>query len=250
MIKSFEEFINESVSNTPNSSKYASDVINLLQKVDDSGESYVEIRELEYNEEDHFDLVIQVKKSSKPDFESDEHFHDLPWEEINFEHYGFALDANTYIDKGDLTIPEIVISLIINPNEEPKLYKELNYKLIDIITHELNHTKQVGWNREPFNIRPSSNPDRKNASHAAAYFLLPDEVESMVAGMYERSKAQGVQIDKIMDKYLVPFLMDKQITREEYLRTLEVWIRHTLENYPDAELSMEDEKIRKIVHSV
>jgi hypothetical protein len=75
-------------------------------------------------------------------------------------------------------------------------------------------------------------------------------VESMVWGMYNRSKEQGVRIDKIFDKYLYPFLMNGNITKEEYNKVLKTWVIHTLENYPDANLSLEDEKIKQIVDRI
>ena len=250
MLKTFNNYINEESSNDSDSFQYASDIINHIQKVNNTGDSYIEIRGPEYNGIDKFDLVIQLKKTDSPNFETDSHFKDLPWEEINFNKYGYALDANTFIDKEDLIIPKIVITLIINQKKEPNLYKELNYKLIDILAHEVNHTKQVGWNRKPFKVRPSSNSDREKSKHAASYFLLPDEIESMVTGMYERSKVEDTNIDDIMDKYLYPFLMDGQINGDEYKKTLETWIKYALENYPDCKLSMDDEKVRKIVQSI
>lgn len=248
MIKSFIEYINEGSSNDV--SKYANDVIKHINKVNDTGDSYIEIRDLEYNDDDKFDLVVQIKKINDPDFENDSHFSSLPWEEINFNKYGFAIDANTFINKKDLIIPEIIITLIIDPVREQDLYKELRFKLIDIITHEINHTNQVGWNREPFNVRPSAGSTRDNANNSFKYFNLPDEVESIVLGMYTRSKEQNIEIDKLFDQYLAPFVKDKQLTNTEYLKVFELWIKHTLENYPDASLSMSNPRIVKIVNSI
>lgn len=251
MMFSFLEYISES--RDPGHSrfiKYADDVINILTKTETSGDSYVEVRELEYSDGNMFDIVVQFKRDSDPDLNKDSHFNRLSWERINFDHYGFAIDANTRIDKMDLMVPEIIITIIIDPTREPKLYTELKYRLIDIISHEFNHTDQIGWNRKPFNVRPSSNRDRNSAKSSFEYFLLPDEIESMVEGMYIRSKEQGVQIDKIFDKYLYPFLMSRKIDKDQYLKVLHAWISHTLENYPDAKLSIEDEKIRQIVDQI
>jgi hypothetical protein len=247
MIKSFNEYIGEG--RESNFSKYSLDVINLIKNVKSTEGEYLEIRELEYQNPD-FDLVIELKLEENPDFDNDSHFNSLSWEEINFRHYGFAIDANTYINKGDLILPEIIITLILQPSRIPGSYEELNYRLIDIISHETNHTLQVGWNREPFKVRPSSNSDRKSSKKSFKYFLLPDEVESMVKGAYERSKVQGVRIDKIFDKYLYPFLMVGKINCEQYNQVLSTWIKHTLENYPDADLSLEDQKIKNIVDKI
>ena len=251
MIKSFIEFIYEK--NGKDESRfiqYSRDIIKCIKDNDSPEGEYIEIRELEYNNEDQFDLVIQIKRESRPNFKTDSHFKSLSWEEINFDQYGFALDASIKIDKQDLIIPEITFTIIIDPTREPYLYTELNYRLIDVITHEIHHTNQIGWNREPFNVRPSSNVSRSKSKKSYKYFLLPDEIESMVKGMYIRSKAQGVSIDKIFDKYLIPFKMNGNISDSEYNQVLTQWVKHTLENYPDAKLSIEDEKIKRIIDQI
>jgi hypothetical protein len=250
MIKGFDEFINESNSHDISSVDYAADVINILKDLDISDDSYTEIRELEYSDENSFDLVIQVKKTNSPNFDTDSHFNDLQWEEINFKKYGFALDANTNINKTDLIIPEIVLTLIINPDREPELYKELEFKLTDIIAHEVNHTDQIGWNRDPFNTRPSSGTDRSGANSSYKYFMLPDEIESMVIGMYERSKVEGSKLDELFDKYLIPFVTDKKLSEKEYDEVFKVWMIHALENYPDANININNPKVSKIVDSI
>ena len=250
MIKSFYDYIKENASDGPDVSQYASDVIKHLKNVDDTSSEYIEIRELEYNEEETFDLVIKVRKDASPKFETDDHFKTLPWEELNFEEYGYAIDANTFMDKGDLMVPEIVFTFIIDPSREPRLYTELNYKLIDIITHEVNHTKQVGWNREPFNVRPSSGKTRGSVKSSYEYFILPDEIESMVAGMYARSKEQNIQIDKLFDKYLIPFVKYKHLSRLQFTEVFEIWLKHTLENYPDAYLTDSSPRVQNIIKTI
>ncbi len=249
-IKGFNEFINESESIDVPSLGYSRDVIEILKKTDVNSDSYTEIRKLEYNGDNSFDLVIQVKKISSPNFETDEHFKELQWEEINFKKYGFALDANAHINKTDLIIPEIIITLIINPKREPDLYTELEYKLTDIIAHEVNHTNQIGWNRDPFNIRPSSGADRSNANSSFKYFLLPDEIESMVIGMYKRSKVEGSSLDELFDKYLLPFVKGDKLTGSEYEEVFKVWMIHALENYPDALIDTNNPRVNKIIDSI
>jgi hypothetical protein len=247
MIKSFNEYIGEGEKS--DYSKYSSDVINIIKKIKSTDGEYIKIKELEYQKPD-FDLVIELKLEESPDFDNDIHFKSLSWEEINFNRYGFAIDANMHINKGDLMLPEIIITLIIQPSRIPKLYKELNHRLIDLIAHEINHTRQIGWNREPFKVRPSSNSDRQLAKKNYKYFLLPDEVEAMVKGSYERSKEQKVEIDKIFDNYLNPFLMVGKINQKQYNQILSTWIKHTLENYPDANLSINNQKIKNIVDKI
>jgi hypothetical protein len=250
MLKSFDKY-NESIKNVSSDAlKYSSDIINILKKNESPGDDYIEIRELEYIEPEAFDLIVQLKVESNPDFEKDSHFKTLPWEEINFKEYGFAIDANTHLDKTDKIIPHVIVTLIIDPNRIPELYKELSFKLTDIIMHERKHTNQVGWNREPFNVRPSSHYDRTSSKKSYKYFILPDEIEAYVYGMYTRSKIENTPIDDVFYKYLNPFIKTGEISKSELKTVLNAWIKHTLENYPDANISRKRPEINKIVNSI
>ena len=86
MIKSFFEYIKEDETGGLDTVPYAKDVISIVKKSHSECE-YEEISDLEYNDHNKFDLVVQIKKTSEPDFETDSHFNELPWEEINFKEY-------------------------------------------------------------------------------------------------------------------------------------------------------------------
>mgnify|MGYP000326926567 FL=1 len=80
--------------------------------------------------------------------------------------------------------------------------------------------------------------------------MLPDEIESMVIGMYERSKVEGSKLDELFDKYLIPFVTDKKLSEKEYDEVFKVWMIHALENYPDANININNPKVSKIVDSI
>tara|TARA_Y100000385_G_C13062416_1_gene625035 strand:+ start:330 stop:1100 length:771 start_codon:yes stop_codon:yes gene_type:complete len=253
-LKSFNQFINEGLESTINFvDSCVDDILKDLTQIDSSAlisKEFSKLTTLEYNDDEYkVDVEVFFRLDDDLDISKDIHFNKIPWEEINYNHYGFAIDANMIINQADLIIPKVEVHLILNKNMIPKLYKELKFRLIDIITHELNHTQQVGMNRLPFNSRPTSSKERSKAG-VFGYLVLPEEIESMVEGMYVRSKKQGVPIDKIFDKYLIPFVMSNSLKKEEYFKVLQTWIYYTLENYPDADLSLEDDKIRKIVNSI
>lgn len=254
-LKSFNQFINENLESTIDFVDSCvfdilKELTNNLDSISEISSKYSRLNLFEYNGSEYkVDIEVLFRLEDTLDISKDSHFNNIPWEEINYNQYGFAIDANMLINKEDLIIPKIEVHLILNKSMIPNLYKELKFRLIDIITHELNHTQQIGMNRRPFNTRPTPTKDREDAG-VFGYLVLPEEVESMVEGMYVRSKKQGVPIDKIFDKYLIPFVMSKKLTREEYLKVLKTWIYCTLENYPDAKLSLEDEKIHKIVNSI
>ena len=151
------------------------------------------------------------------------------------------------MSKDKTKVPTITIHIIMNPKEEPSLYSNLYARLIDIIAHETNHLNQLGLNREPFNTHVSDQSDREASKKSYKYFLLPDEIESMVEGMYVKSKVQHRDLDEVFNDYLKPFIESKYITMTEYLTVMNAWVTRAIELYPDAKFS---EKVSKIINSI
>lgn len=249
MIKSFIEFINESMDQKTQFIKDLSQI--LIEKLrtsslDDSTE-YTVFSGMEFVEPFTFDLILNVRRDNSPNLEEDSHFNGLPWEKINFDHLGYSIDANTKMSRSKLKVPKIILHIILNPREEPILYSKLYYRLIDILTHETNHLDQLGINRNPFNSHVSDKMERNNAKKSYKYFLLKDEIESMTEGMYARSKAQNVPLDQVFDNYLLPLIQSGYINDHEYNKVIRVWVTRSLELYPDATFST---KVDHIVNSI
>lgn len=249
MIKSFIEFINESMDQKTQFIKDLSQI--LIEKLrtsslDDSTE-YTVFSGMEFVEPFTFDLILNVRRDNSPNLEEDSHFNGLPWEKINFDNLGYSIDANTKMSRSKSKVPKIILHIILNPREEPILYSKLYYRLIDILTHETNHLDQLGINRNPFNSHVSDKMERNNAKKSYKYFLLKDEIESMTEGMYSRSKAQNVPLDQVFDNYLLPLIQSGYINDREYNRVIRVWVTRSLELYPDATFST---KVDHIVNSI
>jgi hypothetical protein len=246
MLKSFDDFINETFSQT---APFISKITNqLIQKIRKSqvGPDYTTFSGMGFTEPFEFDLILSVRKEKSPDLKQDPHFKALPWEKFNLYSKGFAIDANMKINSGDLIIPSVTITILIDPSKEPAVYAELGHRLLDVITHELNHIDQAGRDRVPTNVLPSTQDTRKGAKSSYKYFLLPDEIESMVEGMYARSKSKDVPLDHIFDDYLLPFVQSKYISQDEYLKVIQAWVKHAVSHYPDAAYS---EKVSRIINS-
>jgi hypothetical protein len=243
------EFITESENNNADFIKKIATF--LLNKVKDSSkeesQEYTVSAKSEFTTPFQFDLYLELRRDSDPNLEKDHHFNGLAWEIDNFNKLGYSIDANTRMNANDLLIPEIRIHLILNPRKEPVSYEQLFYRLIDILTHETNHLDQHGINRDKFNVFPSSMKDREASKKSYKYFLLPDEVESMVEGMYVKSKEANRDLDLIFLDYLSPFLINGFIKRFELDKVMSVWIKHALELYPDAKFSP---KANKIINSI
>lgn len=247
MVKSFIRFINENMQNTENFIKKLSQ--NLIDKVRKSNftqsQEYSVFSGMEFIEPFIFDLILYIRRDDSPNLKEDHHFNSLPWEKINFDNLGYCIDANTKMSKSN--VPLIEVHIILNPKKEPILFSELYYRLLDILTHETNHLNQLGLNREPFNVHVSSKEDRNKSKKSYKYFLLKDEIESMIEGMYTRSKAQNIPLDDIFNSYLKPFIESNYITKSEYLKVLETWVKAAASLYPDVKFS---NKVDNIINSI
>lgn len=249
MIKSFLQFINEDADPTGDFIKsLALKLIKKIRSFSQQEESYSVFSGMEFTEPFEFDLILNIRKEKGANIKQDPHFKDLSWEQLNYDKFGYAIDANIRTNPGDLIIPELEIHMIIDPSQEPHLYSKLYARVIDILTHETNHIDQFSHiDRNPFNVSPSNRSERKSSKKNYRYFLLPDEVESMVEGMYASSKHQKIPLDQVFAEYLQPFLDTKYISLAEYHEVMLTWVKHALEKYPDAIFS---KKVEKIVNSI
>lgn len=249
MIKSFLEFINESHENKEDFIKDLA--LKLIQKIRGSrleeSPEYSSLSGISFSHPFAFELLIELRKDSNFESSTDEHFKNLPWEDINYQKNGYVIDANTHVHKKNSSIPVIIITLVINPSEEPHLYNILHARILDILTHELNHVDQFGINGDPFAEDSSHPKERKGAKKSYKYFLLQDEIESMVEGFYIRANHLKVPLDSIFNDYLAPFVESSYITKEEFNKVMEVWVKYALQRYPEATFS---KKVEKIVNSI
>lgn len=248
MIKSFAHFINEETDQTD---KFLKDLaIKLIHKIRTTklpeSEDYVELAGMQFTEPIAFDLILLLRKDSSADIKTDSHFKGLPWEELNYSEYGYSIDANTYLNRRS-GYPKIVINLIVDSTREPELYSRLFARVLDILTHETTHVEQSGVDREPFNQLPSNPNSRELAKKSYKYFLLDDEVESMVTGMYASAKQQKKPLDVVFDEYLQPFIKSKYITPTEYLKVMQKWVTFAAQFYPDVKFSS---KVDQIINSL
>lgn len=245
MIKSFAEFINESMENNLDFLKKLA--MDLISKIRSSSKeeslNYHTFSGMEFTEPFMFDLILNVRRESNPNLEEDPHFKDLSWERLNYDDYGYAIDANTKMSKSKTKVPRITFHMVLDPKKEPVSYENLYARLLDILTHETNHLDQLGINRDPFNVNVSHPEERERSKKSYKYFLLRDEIESMIEGMYVRSKYKKIPLDEIFAEYLRPFLETNYISEPEFQKVMLIWIKRSLELYPDAEFSNAAKKI-------
>lgn len=234
MIKKFKQFIYESKYDTL-SSAYARDVLKFIKQTTGSPVNTPKLEIFDYSEPIEFNLTVKVVRVIEFDPSKTPDFNGLPWETINFEENGFVVDANAYIPaEQDPDSPEIDLVIYLSPEAEPSKYQDLNFKVVDVIRHELEHLLQKGVNKKVGHIVKTSKKVRDKAQDNYRYFLLPDEIPAMVAGMHASAVKKRVPIDSEFNSYLRPFVSSGVISKPEFEEVMQTWIRFTKKSFPDA----------------
>jgi hypothetical protein len=237
MIKRFSQFIFESKYDSL-ASVFAKDLFGVIKKTAGSKLGKEISKEFEYDNPLEFTLSIKLARVKEFEPAKSKYFSRLPWEVINFENKGFAIDTNSFIPKeNEPESPEIEIILYISPEAEPQCYPELNYKLIDNIRHELEHLLQKGINKKTGHIVNTPKAVRTRAQNNYNYFLLSDEIPAMVAGMYASAKKKRIPLDQEFTEYLQPFIETNVISQSEADKVMKTWIDFAKKVYPVAKFS-------------
>lgn len=246
---SFNQFILES-------SSLEKDFLNnlvktLVQKIKEFGdatsEAYSKPTVMEFNQPIAFDLHLFLRKTGNPDLDLDPHFKSLDWQEMQFEKKGFAIDANAFASQNPDLHPRIEVHLLINPKKSKNLASLLYPNLLDILTHEISHLKQIGMNFSPDSSFPSDPKKRKFSKNDYRYFLLGDEVEAMVQGMKSSAIKQGKTLDQVFIEYLTPFLKDKFITKSQFDKIITNWTKAAITQDPSIKFS---KSVDSIINSI
>ncbi len=240
MLLSYSDFINENHDTEQEFNKVLAEKL-ITQLRQNSELDAFSLSGMDFTKPYLFKLVVDVRRNSKFNVKSDPHFKQLPWEKFNFKRDGYAVDANTTV-KGDET-PVIEIVLVLDSTKEPHIFSKLHGRLLDILTHETNHLSQLGVNKDPTGEDISHKDEREEAKAGHKYFLLKDEVQSMVEGMHARSKHDDVPLDYVFHDYLEAFVRDKYITKDEYADVMETWVKYAAEHYPDSKFSDKAQKV-------
>lgn len=238
-IFTYEEFsINENASDTM-ASTVVREVFDKILKSNVDSNKYEQILDKEYDGELAFELSVKIKRDSSPDFQTDAEFEKLPWEEFNYQDHGFSLDANTFLPNGEDEIALVEVIVLINPDREPELHKELYHKLQDTISHELYHVSQYDSDEELGELKrnPSKRKRREEADNSYEYFLLDDEIPAMVHGMNRRAVIEKRPLDHVFIDYFEPFLRHGFMNKEQFEKVMKVYIEYATKNIPGAEFS-------------
>jgi hypothetical protein len=243
-LKTFLSFINEQSSNLVEF--FSTRIMDSLQESDKLGK-YSTIFEFEHADNIYFDLTVFARWDRDPVFSQDRYFKELRWEEQNFNNFGYSINAIVNFNPGGSLIPNMLITILLDPTREPELYSKLNARLSGILHHEINHLTQIGLNKDRVGFKPGTQSDRKEAQSNYKYFLLPEEIDSMVEDKVLQAKLEMRPVDEIMIEYLAPFLKDGFMTESEMNLVLQHWIKLALEKSPNSNFSS---RVNSIINQI
>lgn len=235
IIKEFLRFIYESKYDLF-SETVASEVLEIIKQGKDGSVKKRICKSTTYDEPVSFELTVTITRSLKFSASKKTGFNEVPWEEINFRNNGFSIDSNSFIPV-DASEPDVEISILINPETEPDCYQLIYFKLLDAIRHELEHLLQKGLNRNTQHTGSEVDKERKAAASSYRYFLLPDEIPSMVSGMRLSAEKKGTPIDQEFSDYLIPILQGGFITQDQFDFVIKTWLTFTIKHFPDTKIS-------------
>ena len=237
MIKRFSNFIYESKFDSL-AIAIAHDLFSIVKSTAGTKPGKAIHKEFTYSDPLEFSLNFIVKRVVQFNPRRSAHFKTLPWEVLNFEDNGFALDANAYIpNASDYDEPELELVLYISPDAEPLSYEILNHKLVEYVRHEIEHLLQTGINRRTGHIIKTPGKVRSGAESSYKYFLLSDEIPAMVAGMHASAVRKRIPIDQEFELYLRPFTKSGLLTDDQFNKVIRAWIKFTKQVYPEAKFS-------------
>jgi hypothetical protein len=193
-------------------------------------------RDLNYDEPVSFFLTLNIARSKTFSPAKSKNFKSLPWETINFERRGFVIDANSYVP-GNTEEPEVEMFIVISPDAEPGCYETLYFKILDNIRHEMEHLLQKGANRQVGHAVTTKRKTRSAAEESYEYFLLPDEIPSMVSGMHLAAVKKRIPIDVEFEDYLLPFIKSGFVTQDEADKVIKVWLDFAIQHFPTVKVS-------------
>ena len=135
--------------------------------------------------------------------------------------------------------PNIQVVIQIDPRFEPQVYRTLYMKLTHDIRHELEHIEQYEKRPEILTPVEERKAINRNPKRTIDYFLMPEEIEAMVSGMYNRAKKEKRTLDSIFREYLGYYVNEKLITTSQEKQVISKWKEYANKRFPEAQYDLE-----------
>lgn len=121
-------------------------------------------------------------------------------------------------------------NMVINRNDEPRIYSDIYLKLQEDVRHEMEHILQ-DWGRGG---RPSPDTSDKSDETTYEHHSRLEEVPAMVQGFYRRAKKMRLPLDEIMTQDLDNEIEQGNLTKEEAEELLRIWMLYSKRRLPKA----------------
>lgn len=147
--------------------------------------------------------------------------------------------ASSIIQSYDLD-DEITIIIQLNNIIDKSFYTQLAADLKDYTRHELEHLTQSYNELNRHRNRPKQTikqRDKINNTNRYKYYLLPDEIPAMVAGLYKKAKYLKKPINIVFKEYLDSRELIDNLTNANKELILSKWIEYTKKHYTSAKFS-------------
>jgi hypothetical protein len=218
-LKKFEEILNESVS--PSLVKQIiNDVMTFVKATKD-------LYEIKGEEAHQFEFDPYKVEDYTEVFNNEVTVNCLIFREENS-----ALQINASAGEEN---PNIQIVIQIDPRFEPQVYRTLYMKLADDIRHELEHIDQYEKRPDIFTPAKTRAAINRNPKKMMQYFLMPEEIEAMVSGMYNRAKKERRTLDSIFREYLGYYVREEFITPLQQKQVIDKWTEYANKRFPKAQ---------------
>jgi len=147
--------------------------------------------------------------------------------------------VNGYTDVNYKKLDDIDIEIFIDPDFEPKCYTMMNSVLQDTVRHEIEHLTQEGKNKMNFKAVPTPEKVREEIYQQDAwkYYLLPDEIDAMIHGLYRGAKTEKVPFDVYSTRYLNwRKRSGDNIPDDKYSEIMNTWIERAIKLLPAVQI--------------
>lgn len=193
--------------------KIASEVLSVIAELPSSETRLVKSKV--FHEPTDFRLTVRAAVSQDISNASALGFSEMPWETVNFNEFGFAIDANTTIHSGQ--IPSLDLSIVMSP-DSTNLTDDVYIALVRSVRHELDHLLNG-------HETTAQKKTRELSQNSYEYFLLPNEMQPMVNGLALAARERNVEPSQEFMRYLSPFVEVGFITPDQMNKIMREWIR-------------------------
>ena len=121
-------------------------------------------------------------------------------------------------------------NMLINPEKEPDVYRDMYMKLQEDVRHEMEHILQ-DWGRGG---RPTPSDENHDDESTYQHHSRLEEVPAMVQGYYRKAKLDRRPLDEIMTDDLDDEIEKGNLTRHEAEELLRIWMTYAKRRLPKA----------------